>query len=439
MRPIHIWVEQILIFVLICTLLISHRNTIQRKIKKYRQRWKDIRPRKWKPKSPKDYPDCQAGISLTIFRPKTDVIPYSERKSTRGRRKNISTQGHACPNSNCDYFGVIDQLLHALVGDGKRGKKQHIQYWKCQWCDKRFTCRLHTPLYRLKTDNGTIVLVLMLLAEGVDLSVMVRCSGHSEASITRWLERMGRHSSLLHNQYFRNLVLVFAQLDELYCRVRRAGKKWVWLVIDPGSKILPSFHLGDRRTVDGMSLLHDLKSADCIPALTADGLRAYFYAITAHFGYWYRPKQARTDHWQVSDDLLFGQLIKRRRSGSSKFTIMRMLWGQRKTLNNLLKLHGFAPIIQTAFIERVNLTIRRGVAPLMRKTWSLAQSKEHLSSHIEWWRTDYHFVRPHSSLALPVPGLGTQRKRSPAQAAQLTSRLWTVEDILKLPIPPVSA
>jgi len=54
---------------------------------------------------------------------------------------------------------------------------------------------------------------------------------------------------------------------------------------------------------------------------------------------------------------------------------MRMLSGKRKDLNALLKQYGFALLIQTSFIERVNLTIRRGIAPLMRKTWSLCARK----------------------------------------------------------------
>ena len=124
-----------------------------------------------------------------------------------------------------------------------------------------------------------------------------------------------------------------------------------------------------------------------LPAFTTDGLRGYFYAITAHFGEWFRPECARTDHWQVSADLLYGQLVKQHKSRISAFAIMRMQWGKRKDLNTLLKQHGFAPLIQTAFIERVNLTIRRGVAPLMRKTWSLAQTPTHLLLHLEWWRT----------------------------------------------------
>jgi IS1 family transposase len=290
-------------------------------------------------------------------------------------------------------------------------------------------------LYYLKSDEGHIILSLMLLAEGCDISVLVRCSKHCEATITRWLERAGKHSSLLHNRFFRDLMLIFVQMDELYCRVRRTGKMWLWLAIDPVTKILPALHLGHRKNDDAMALTHDLKmrlNLDCIPAFTTDGLRGYFYAITAHFGNWFRPERARTDHWQVSDDLLHGQLVKQRKK--SAFAIMRMLWGNRKDFNALLKLYSFAALIQTAFVERVNLTIRRGVAPLMRKTWSLAQNPEHLLLHVEWWRTYYHFIRPHESLSVPVPGLRKLRQRSPAQAADLTHKLWSVEEVLKLPL-----
>ena len=432
-------IEHILIITLYFALLFSLWRTNKENSKKLRKQIKNYLPRKWKPRSPKDCPDCQSGIELALLKPKPDVIPYSQRKNARGRTKHLATQDHACPNPMGYYFGVVDHLLHAIVGDGKRGIHKHIQYWKCQWCDKRFSSRLHTPLYRLKTDEGQIVLVLMLLAEGCDISVLVRCSGHCEATITRWLERMGKHSSLLHNRIFHHLLLSLVQMDELYCRVRRTGKMWLWLAIDPITKILPSLHLGNRKNDDAMALTHDLKlrlHPNAIPAFTTDGLRGYFYAITAHFGQWFRPERARTDHWQVSADLLYGQLVKQRKTRISAFAIMRMQWGKRKDLNTLLKQHGFAPLIQTAFIERVNLTIRRGVAPLMRKTWSLAQTPTHLLLHLEWWRTYYHFIRPHESLSVPIPGLRRCRQRSPALAANLTNKLWSVEDMLKLPLIP---
>lgn len=129
-------------------------------------------------------------------------MPYPETKSACGRRKTLNTGGHACPNPACAYFAVTDAGLHAGVGNGKRGQRQDIQYWKCQACEKKFTSRLHTPLYRLKTDPEKVTLIQMLLANDCGLSGLVRCTPHAEATVTRWLERMGRHSQRLHGCYF---------------------------------------------------------------------------------------------------------------------------------------------------------------------------------------------------------------------------------------------
>ena len=86
------------------------------------------------------------------------------------------------------------------------------------------------------------------------------------------------------------------------------------------------------------------------------------------------------------------------------------------------------------YIE-LTLTICRGVAPLARKTWALAQSPDHLRLHMEWWRAYYHFVRPHESLQVCVPGLSKRfAQRSPAMAAGVSDQLWSVGTILKKPL-----
>lgn len=135
--------------------------------------------------------------------------------------------------------------------------------------------------------------------------------------------------------------------------------------------------------------------------------------------------------------LLHGQLLKGK--GRAVFAMMRMAWGKRKALSAVLKAAGFRTLIQTAFVERVNLTLRRGVAPLMRKTWAYAQTTAHLALHVDWWPADYHFVRPHESLLLEAPGLRRKRKRSPAMAAGLTARRRPVGEILSLPLWPAPA
>jgi IS1 family transposase len=246
---------------------------------------------------------------------------------------------------------------------------------------------------------------------------------------------MGAHSGRLHGRFFQKLILPLLQLDELHARVRREGVQWLWVALDPVTKVIPALHLGTRTTEAAMHFVHQLVQVLApgrVPAFTTDGLRAYFYALTAHFGAWGREPGQRKAHWQVAEDLLHGQLVKRK--GRAQFALMRMAWGQRKALTTVLQAYGFTALIQIAFIERVNLTIRRGIAPLMRKTWAYAQTTAHLALHVEWWRAYYHFVRPHESLCEEVPGLRGRRKRSPALAAGLTARRWTVGEILHLPL-----
>lgn len=118
-------------------------------------------------------------------------MPYRETKSPCGRRKILNTAGHACPKLACACFAVTDEVFHAVVGNGKRGQRQDIQSWKCQVRQKKFTSRLQTPLYRMKTDPEKVVLVLMRLAHGCALSVLVRCTPHAEATVTRWFSTDG--------------------------------------------------------------------------------------------------------------------------------------------------------------------------------------------------------------------------------------------------------
>jgi hypothetical protein len=65
--------------------------------------------------------------------------------------------------------------------------------------------------------------------------------------------------------------------------------------------------------------------------------------------------------------------------------------------------------------------------------------------HLEWWRGYYHFVRPHASLRLargqPLDCGGKRqrqryRQREMAMAAFLTSRGWSVRELLGVPLSP---
>jgi transposase-like protein len=294
-------ITNLILLVIIVVLIRPHLHRWHQRLHK---RWKAFKQRQWKPASPHDCDLCCHQVVLQVIKQR-DVIPYHQTKSPRGRKKSVDTRGCACPNPNCDYCGIIDDAIHALVGYGRHNR---IPRFKCQACGKVFTSRIGTPLYYLKTSPERVEMVLWFLAEGVDLSVMIRFTGHADATIARWLNRMGNHSQSWHNQLFRDLVFVVLQLDELYTRVRGiASARWLWLAIDPVSKAIPSLHIGGRTKQDAFAFAHDVKirlRSGHIPAFLTDGLRTYFYAITAHFGHWFRPPRARKDHWQPSAENL---------------------------------------------------------------------------------------------------------------------------------------
>ena len=284
-----------------------------------------------KPRTPLDCPICR--LSSSGVRPASaPVRPWGEVKSRRGAPKRIHTDGFACPNRKCPYSGITDAHIHALVGDGKHGRTEQIQTFRCQACRTTFSARRHTPLYHLKTPSHQIAMVLTALAEGLDPSAAERVFGYRQATITTWLSRAGEHAQTLHERFFCALELPHLQLDELRTRLRNTTQLlWLWLAIDPCTKLIPVLHLGPRTQNMAYTVIHSLReflAPGCLPLFISDGLNLYFYAITAHFGHWLeagrRGRHGR--QWQVMEGLIYGQVKKsyQRRKLVRVTTVMRL-------------------------------------------------------------------------------------------------------------------
>jgi IS1 family transposase len=408
-----------------------------------------------KPRSPLDCPACRLASTLPsgVGPAPLPVRPWREMKSRRGAPKRVNTEGFACPNRKCLYSGITDAHIHALVGDGTHGHVERIQTFRCQACRTTFSARRHTPLYRLKTPSQQIGMVLSARAFGLDPSAAARVFGYRQATISSLSDSRGlARTDLARALPSRHLRLPHLQLDELRTRLRYSTHVlWLWLAIDPLTKIIPVLHLGPRTQHAAHMFIHSLRHLlvpGCLPLFSSAGLNLYFYALTAHFGHWLAgSRRGRTARqWQVAASLIYGQVKKsyRRRKLVRVTPVMRL--GTQAALTVALQGLGLTGRLNTAFIERVNLTLRHGVAALARRTWATAKPAPQLLAHLEWWRAYYHFVRPHASLqvALVPPRerggkLLAQRdlQRTPAMAAGRTNRRWTVREVLCHPLPPV--
>jgi len=72
----------------------------------------------------------------------------------------------------------------------------------------------------------------------------------------------------------------------------------------------------------------------------------------------------------------------------------------------------------------------------------MAVAPAELEAHLMWYRAYYHFSRPHESLRLAhacTNAYGDEfvryRNRTPAMAAGLARRRFTVKELLLLPLP----
>jgi len=115
-----------------------------------------------KPKSERDCPFCQTDHLGTSKALPLLPVPWPQINGRGGRKKHIATAGFFYPNPNCAYFGVTDERVHALVGDGLHGKTEPIQDYYCQACYMKSTARRHTVLYRLKTPSSVVEKILWL-------------------------------------------------------------------------------------------------------------------------------------------------------------------------------------------------------------------------------------------------------------------------------------
>lgn len=223
-----------------------------------------------------------------------------------------------------------------MVGDGCHGKEASIQTFKCQHCKATFSQRHDTPLYYLKTPSWQVAQVLTSTVLGLDLSAASTVFGFHPGTIRRWLLRAEGHSHSLHQHFLRDLRLPYRGLDELRTRLRsRTQVIWLWTVVDPLTKLMPVLYFGDRTQLSAYTVLHQLVQIlahEVVPIFTSDGLALYCYALTAHFGSWICQEVKRgklKPVWQVSSQLLYGQIIKRYQRRKVVKVEQRMSLGER--------------------------------------------------------------------------------------------------------------
>jgi hypothetical protein len=64
---------------------------------------------------------------------------------------------------------------------------------------------------------------------------------------------------------------------------------WVWVALDPVTKLLLAIEVGHRTLALAQHLVHEVAQVlapDCVPLFLTDGFKEYLTAVLTHYGHW---------------------------------------------------------------------------------------------------------------------------------------------------------
>lgn len=312
-----------------------------------------------------------------------------------------------CPNcrSACRRFGK---------------HRNGLARFQCRECKKTFTEPHADPLGGMYTQVARAEDVLKMLVEGCSINTIERVTGVHHGTILKILVLTGEKCEKLMGRLVVNVPVKDVQCDEIWAFVQKKeahkkpsekdndsiGDAYCFVAIERFSKLVLNFALGRRSQATTDAFIEGLRAATAPQRfqISTDGFQPYISAVTT----------------TLHDRCDFAQLIKVYTNADPE--------GQRRysppdvTHTEKVPVMGEPDpaMICTSHVERQNLTIRMQMRRLTRLTNAFSKKWENLWAayclHFAW----YNFVRRHQALRM-----------TPAMAAGITSRFWTLRELLE--------
>ena len=259
--------------------------------------------------------------------------------------------------------------------------------------------------------------ILAMLCEGSSMRSISRVADVSINTVSKLLVEAGEACLAIHDETVRNVKASRVQCDEIwsFCHAKQknvptakaapdgAGDVWTWTAIDADTKLIVSYFVGDRGGESAMILMDDLRArlANRVQ-LTTDGHKAYLEAVEGAFG-------ADVDYAQLVK--LYGPTM----TAPGRYSPAECT-GIKK-----IRREGNPDIahVSTSYVERQNLTMRMSMRRFTRLTNAFSKKLENHSHALALYFAFYNFCRIHKTLRV-----------SPAMAAGISDRLWSLDDVV---------
>jgi IS1 family transposase/transposase-like protein len=370
--------------------------------------------------------------------------------------------GQPCPNPDCSHYrlmhrGNVSAISTYMTQSGKR------RIFCCSKCARPFSETRDTVFFDLRTPEEKVMMALKMLLVKVALSDISFVLGVTEETVLEWLRRAAQKAHEINVHLLRDLPVTQVQLDEMWSFIRRKhaqqadpdgespalsedGRQWVWISFAPEFRLILAAFVGPRTFASALQLIQMTAAVVLgVPCFFSDGFSCYLSALIEvyhtlktfpHTGKPGRPQQPVKE---PLPDLVYGQVVKKKRQGRLQELVYRVRCGAKR-------LEELGLSISTSLSERLNLTLRHALAPLVRKSWSFCKDRSQMRRRVVFFQAFYNFARPHMSLRVPLPDQALHatgliqpkwHHRTPGMAAGLTNHVWTVRELLTAKFEPL--
>ena len=367
--------------------------------------------------------------------------------------RKVKDWNQPCPNKACNCYGQKNQgnircISSYMTQSGKR------RVFECKRCGEMFSEVRDTVFFDLRTPEEKVMMALKMILVKVNLSGIAFVLGITEETILRWLDRAYQKAQEINKVLLKELPVTEVQLDEMWSFVKRKlseqaqdegespqeaedGRQWIWISYAPQFRLILAAVVGPRTYQTALDLIKITAMIVVgVPCFFTDGFSCYLQALIECYhsikafpktGKKGRPKNPIKE---PHPDLVYGQIIKKQKQGRIANITYQVICGAQRLTHLGLK-------ISTTLLERLNLTLRQSLAPLVRKTLSFSKEKVNLQKQVTFFHAFYNFGRPHMSLRgeIDQPSAPFEQKwkpKTPAMAAGLTDHVWTFRELLTM-------
>jgi IS1 family transposase len=347
-------------------------------------------------------PHCDACEHAPAPHPHAPAAPPPRIVPTRGRRRQVDTASHFCPNPDCAYRGWAGWGNLRANGHPNGGPWRQLL---CVVCRRYFLETLGTRLHGKRASVELIVRVIACLAEGLGIRGTARVFEVDPNTVLQWLVEAAEQLRAFSQHFLHDVRVRQVQLDELFAllsavkngevseaeaieRLERSPQ-WGWVAMDPESKLLLAIDVGDRTLAMAQRVVHHVAQVlapDCAPLFLTDGFREYLTALLTHYGQWVQPPRRQAQgpapkpRWTPLPALLYAQVVKTVRRRRLVDVQHRVVFGTLEAVQQVLAACGWQ--IQTAFVERLNLSLRQHVAAVGRRVNTLCKGEDGLRQQL---------------------------------------------------------